>query len=156
MDLLENLLEEGENRLIFIPESYQNAVNIIEKLEFKDRFFPELAVLLEGKTVPDEENYNTFFKDDKKIKDKIKNLCSFKEILEKNLKTLKKRRMLLEKTFKELNQKKILENTDNEFFFKNIKDQHRELEIIDENIKIYKDILKRIKVTSFGFLGKHK
>ncbi len=144
-----------KNGLIFIPGWYNNALKIIEKLEFKDKISPELTALLSDDAVTNEELYDIFVKHDDDMVDYIDDSKSIREMLTRRLKVLQKERMSLKDELMDLTEKRLIKDIDRKEFSEDVVNHRRKVNILDLNIKKCKDLIDRLDNTSFGVLGKN-
>jgi len=142
--------------LIFIPGWYNNALKIIEKLEFKDKISPELTALLSDNVISTEELYDIFVKYDDEMADYIDEAKSLREMLNRRLNVLEKQRIALKDKLMDLTEKRLIKDIDRKQFSEDVMEHRRKVNIIDLNIKKCKDLLERLDKTSFGVLGKNK
>ena len=144
----------NKDGLIFIPGWYNNALSIIEKLEFKDKISPELTALLSDDQVTNEELYDIFVKHDSEMVNYIDDSKSLREMLTSRLKVLQKQRISLKDELMDLTEKRLIKDIDRKEFSEDVMNHRRKVNILDLNIKKCKDLIKRLDNTSFGVLGK--
>lgn len=140
--------------LIFIPGWYNNALKIIQKLEFKDKISPELTALLSDDQVTNEELYEIFVKHDNEMVNYIDDAKSLREILSRRLKVLQKERISLKDELMDLTEKRLIKDIDRKEFSEDVINHRKKVNILDLNINKCKDLIKRLDNTSFGVLGK--
>jgi len=145
----------NKNGLIFIPGWYNNALKIIEKLEFKDKISPELTALLSDDEVTNEELYEIFIKHDNEMVNYIDDAKSLREMLSSRLKVLQKERISLKDELMDLTEKRLIKDIDRKEFSEDVTNHRRKVNILDLNIKKSRDLIKRLDNTSFGVLGKN-
>ncbi len=145
----------NKNGLIFIPGWYNNALSIIQKLEFKDKISPELTALLSDDAVTNEELYDIFVKHDNDMVNYIDDAKSLREMLSNRLKILQKQRISLKDDLMDLTEKRLIKDIDRKEFSEDVTNHRRKVNILDLNIKKCKDLIKRLDNTSFGVLGKN-
>jgi hypothetical protein len=141
--------------LIFVPGWYNNALKIIEKLEFKDKISPELTALLTEDAVSNEELYDIFVKHDDEMAGHIDDAKSLREMLTSRLKILEKQRVSLKDDLMDLTEKRLIKDIDRRKFSEDVMEHRRKVTVLDVNIGKCKDLIQRLDNTSFGVLGKN-
>jgi len=147
---------EDKGGLIFVPGWYNNAMKIIEKLEFKDKISPELTALISDDTISNKELYDIFVKHDDDMAKYIDDAISLKEVLYNRLKVLERQRLSLKDDLMDLTEKRLIRDIDRREFSQDVMEHRRKVNILDVNINKCKDLLKRLDITSFGMLGKDR
>ena len=145
--------DQNKDGLIFIPGWYNNALRIIEKLEFKDKISPDLTALLSDDAVTNEELYEIFVKHDNEMVNYIDDAKSLREMLSRRLKVLQKERISLKDELMDLTEKRLIKDIDRKEFSEDVINHRRKVNILDLNINKCKDLIKRLDNTSFGVLG---
>ena len=147
---------EDKGGLIFVPGWYNNAMKIIEKLEFKDKISPELTALISDDAISNKELYDIFVKHDDDMAKYIDDAISLKEVLYNRLKVLERQRLSLKDDLMDLTEKRLIRDIDRREFSQDVMEHRRKVNILDVNINKCKDLLKRLDITSFGMLGKDR
>lgn len=147
---------DDKDGLIFVPGWYNNAMKIIEKLEFKDKISPELTALISDDTISNKELYDIFVKHDDDMAKYIDDAISLKEVLYNRLKVLERQRLSLKDDLMDLTEKRLIRDIDRREFSQDVMEHRRKVNILDVNINKCKDLLKRLDITSFGMLGKDR
>ena len=147
---------EDKGGLIFVPGWYNNAMKIIEKLEFKDKISPELTALISDDTISNKELYDIFVKHDDDMAKYIDDAISLKEVLYNRLKVLERQRLSLKDDLMDLTEKRLIRDIDRREFSQDVMEHRRKVNILDVNINKCKNLLKRLDITSFGMLGKDR
>jgi len=145
--------EESKEGLIFVQSWYLSATKTIEELEFKERVSPELTTLLTDDEISNEELYNIFLKHDDQMANYIEKAISLKEILNKRLIILEKKRHALKDSLMDLTEKRLIKDIDRREFSEDVLLHRRKVNVLDVNIKKCKELLNRLNDTSFGKLG---
>jgi hypothetical protein len=145
----------GEDKagLIFIPSWYTKAVQLIEKLEFKDRISPELTWLLKDKTITEEELYHIFVKHDDSIASYIDESKALRELLLNRLRILEKERLSLKEALMDLTEKRLIKDIDRRKFSEIVMAHRQKVNVLDVNIMKSKQLINRLEETSFGMLS---
>lgn len=145
----------GEDKagLIFIPSWYSKAVQLIEKLEFKDRISPELTWLLKDKTITEEELYHIFVKHDDSIASYIDESKALRELLMNRLRILEKERLSLKEALMDLTEKRLIKDIDRRKFSEIVMAHRQKVNVLDVNIMKSKQLISRLEETSFGMLS---
>jgi len=147
---------EDKDGLIFVPGWYNNAMKIIEKLEFKDKISPELTALISDDAISNKELYDIFVKHDDDMAKYIDDAISLKEVLNNRLNVLERQRLSLKDDLMDLTEKRLIRDIDRREFSQDVMEHRRKVNILDVNINKCKDLLKRLDITSFGMLGKDR
>jgi hypothetical protein len=147
--------DESKEGLIFVQSWYLSAIKTIEELEFKERVSPELTTLLTDDDLSNEELYNIFLKHDDQMANHIEKAISLKELLNKRLIILEKKRHELKDSLMDLTEKRLIKDIDRREFSEDVMLHRRKVNVLDVNIKKCKELLNRLNDTSFGKLGKN-
>lgn len=145
----------NKDGLIFIPGWYNNALRIIEKLEFKDKISPELTALISDDELSNEELYEIFIKHDNEMVQYIDDAKSIKEMLTGRLKVLEKQRIALKDDLMDLTEKRLIKDIDRRKFSEDVMIHRRKVNVLDVNINKCRELINRLDKTSFGTLGKN-
>ncbi len=145
----------NKDGLIFIPGWYNNALRIIEKLEFKDKISPELTALISDDDLSNEELYDIFIKHDNEMVQYIDDAKSLKEMISGRLKVLEKQRIALKDDLMDLTEKRLIKDIDRRKFSEDVMTHRRKVNVLDVNINKCHELLNRLDKTSFGTLGKN-
>jgi len=147
---------EDKDGLIFVPGWYNNAMKIIEKLEFKDKISPELTALISDDAISNKELYDIFVKHDDDMAKYIDDAISLREVLNNRLNVLERQRLSLKDDLMDLTEKRLIRDIDRREFSQDVMEHRRKVNILDVNINKCKELLKRLNFTSFGMLGKDR
>jgi len=147
--------EESKEGLIFVQSWYLSATKTIEELEFKERVSPELTTLLTDDDISNEELYNIFLKHDDQMANYIEKAISLKELINKRLIILEKKRHELKDSLMDLTEKRLIKDIDRKEFSEDVMLHRRKVNVLDVNIKKCKELLNRLNDTSFGKIGKN-
>lgn len=147
--------ETHKDGVIFVPGWFNNALKIIEKLEFKDKISPELTLLLSDDAVSNEELYKIFIKHDDEMAKYIDDARFIHKILNCRIRVLEKQRIGLKDVLMDLTEKRLIKDIDRRHFSEDVMNHRRKAKILDININKCKGIINRIVKTSFGILIKN-
>ena len=137
--------------LIFIPRWFNRATNVIEKLEFVDRMYPELKSYLSNDEY-DEKSHEFIFKNYPDLLDYFEDGKDLKQILEDQIEKLKyKRQALSDKTI-DLTKMRLIKDIDRKEFSDDILELQKSANIFNVNINRYKELLEKLNSTSIGIM----
>jgi len=137
--------------LIFIPRWFTKASNIIEKLEFVDRMYPELKSYLSVDEY-NEKTYEFISQNYPDLLDYFEDGKDLKQILDGQIEKLNNKRQALSDKTIDLTKMRLMKDIDRKEFSEDIQELQRKSNIFDLNIGKYKELLEKLNSTSIGIM----
>jgi len=148
---------QQKNNYICTPDCFTIPSKAIEGLEFSDNINPDIILLSKDNIASKGEWEKIYIEQDRKLRKNINHLYALYKMTQGSLYVLKKQHILIEDSLKELQIKRVKNMISQEQYMQMALPYYLMLGHINQNIKKYRDIAKRLTQTSLGKLDKlHK
>jgi PKD repeat protein len=148
---------QQKNNYICTPDCFTVPSKALEGLEFYDNIKPDIILLLKDNSVSKDECEKISIPQDDELRKNINHLYALDKMIKGSLYVLKKQHILIEDTLKDLQIKRVENMISQEQYLQMAFPYHQKLERVDQNIKKYREITKRLTQTSLRkFNNPHK
>ena len=148
---------QQKNNYIYMPDCFTIPSKVMNGFEVCDNINPDIILLLKDNIVSKDEWEKIYIQQDDELRKNINHPDALDKTIQSSLHILKKQHILIEDKLKELQRKKGKNMISQKQYLQMARPYHQMLEDINQNIKKYQDLTKRLKHTSSRKLNKrHK
>jgi hypothetical protein len=145
---------QQKNNYICTPDCFTIPSKAIEGLEFSDNINPDIISLSKDNIASKGELEKIYIEQDGKLRKKINHLYALNKMVQGSLYVLKKQHILIEDSLKEVQKKRAENMISQEQYIQMALPCYQMLRGINQNIKKYRELTKRLTQTSLGKLDK--
>jgi len=145
---------QQKNNYICTPDCFTIPSKAIEGLEFSDNINPDIISLSKDNIASKGELEKIYIEQDGKLRKNINHLYALNKMVQGSLYVLKKQHILIEDSLKEVQKKRAENMISQEQYIQMALPCYQMLRGINQNIKKYRELTKRLTQTSLGKLDK--
>jgi hypothetical protein len=139
---------QQKNNYIYTPDCFTIPSKVMKGFEVCDKINPDIILLLKDNVVSKDEWEKIYIQQDDELRKNINHPYALDKTIQGSLHILKKQHILIEDKLKELQRKKGKNVISQKQYLQMARPYHQMLEDINQNIKKYQNLTKRLKHTS--------
>jgi len=146
---------QQKHNYIYKPNCFTIPSTVIEEFEACDNINPDIILLLKDNIVSKDEWEKIYIQQDDEVRKNINHPYALDKTIQSSLHILKKQYILVEDKLKELQKKKVENMISQKQYLQMTRPYHQMLEDINQNIKKYQNLTKRLTNISSKKINKH-